>query len=177
MAVALLRHREKTFHFVTIFSNSDGRLHFVLGILRAMKTFHLVTIFSNSDGRLHFVLGILRAMKTFHLVTIFSNSDGRLHFVRRHLEKSFFNIFGMAVALLRHREKTFHLVTIFSNSDGRLHFVRRHQENFFLEYFWDGRHFAPASRGYENKTATHRALRALVFLIHSLRARNKFRLS
>jgi hypothetical protein len=41
----------------------------------------------------------------------------------------------------------------------------------------DGRRFAPASRGYENKTATHRALRALVFLIHSLRARNKFRLS
>ena len=41
----------------------------------------------------------------------------------------------------------------------------------------DGRRFAPASRGYENKTATHRALRALEFLIHSLRARNKFRLS
>jgi hypothetical protein len=29
--------------------------------------------------------------------------------------------------------------------DGRLHSVRRHLENFFLEYFWDGRRFAPAS--------------------------------
>ena len=46
-----------------------------------------------------------------------------------------------------------------------------------FKVFGDGRRFAPASRGYENKTATHRALRALVFLIHSLRARNKFRLS
>jgi hypothetical protein len=54
---------------------------------------------------------------------------------------------GMAVALLRHPGgmKTLHFVTIFSNPDGRLHFVRRHLENFFLEYFWDGRRFAPAS--------------------------------
>ena len=55
----------------------------------------------------------------------------------------------------------------------RLHFVRRHQENFFLEYLWNGRRFAPASRGYENKTGTHRALRALVFLIMLLRYESK----
>jgi hypothetical protein len=42
-----------------------------------------------------------------------------------------------------------------------------------LKYFWDGRRFAPASRGYENKTATHRALRALVFLIMLLRYESK----
>ena len=43
-------------------------------------------------------------------------------------KNSVYNIFGMAVALLRHPGgmKTFHVVTIFSNQDGRLHFVRRH---------------------------------------------------
>ena len=43
-------------------------------------------------------------------------------------KNSVYNIFGMAVALLRHPGgmKTFHFVTIFSNQDGRLHFVRRH---------------------------------------------------
>ena len=29
--------------------------------------------------------------------------------------------------------------------DGRLHFVCRYQEKFCLQYFWDGRRFAPAS--------------------------------
>ena len=43
-------------------------------------------------------------------------------------KNSVYNIFGMAVALLRHPGgmKNFHFVTIFLNSDGRLHFVRRH---------------------------------------------------
>ena len=72
-------------------------------------------------------------------------------------KNSVYNIFGMAVALLWHPGgmKNFHFVTIFLNSDGRLHFVRRH----------------PLS--YENKTATHRALRALVFLIMLLRYESK----
>jgi hypothetical protein len=103
-------------------------------------------------------VGILRAMKTSHFVSIFKNPDGRLHFVRRHQKKlptsfQFFQTrmadFTLFVGILYH---PFRIIR-------------------------DGRRFAPASRGYENKTATHRALRALVFLIHSLRARNKFRLS
>ena len=60
-------------------------------------------------------------------------------------KNSVYNIFGMAVALLRHPGgmKTFHFVTIFSNQDGRLHFVCRHPGGMKIKQQPIGR-FAPS---------------------------------
>ncbi len=69
-------------------------------------------------------------------------------------KNSFYNIFGMAVALLR----------------GYENFSLRYN---FFKPGWPTSLCSSASRGYENKTATHRALRALVFLIMLLRYESK----